>query len=114
MLSIFRCNDGYHLRWRYIVALGIFNFSGSRESCHNRCYGCCKGYSTTHGSGVVQEKEVSMDEQRETVTWEELSWSNYIEQEATIRLLVAKGIISKDEFLNEVRLVQQEYARKKS
>ncbi|HKI62527.1 MAG TPA: hypothetical protein VKA31_09560 [Mariprofundaceae bacterium] len=55
-----------------------------------------------------------MDEQRETVTWEELSWSNYIEQEATIRLLVAKGIISKDEFLNEVRLVQQEYARKKS
>ncbi|EAU56002.1 hypothetical protein [Mariprofundus ferrooxydans] len=55
-----------------------------------------------------------MSEQRETVTWEELSWSNHIEQEALVRLLINKGILSQDELLNEVRLVQQAYAGQKS
>jgi len=51
---------------------------------------------------------------RETVTWEELSWSNHIEQEALVRLLVGKGIITQKEFLDEIRKVQSTYARKKS
>ena len=55
-----------------------------------------------------------MSETRETVTWEELSWSNHIEQEALVRLLVSKGIITQKELLDEVRLVQQEYASRKS
>ena len=55
-----------------------------------------------------------MADQRETVTWEELSWSNHIEQEAMVRLLIAKGIISQDELLNEVKHVQKAYSGKKS
>ena len=51
---------------------------------------------------------------RETVTWEELSWSNHIEQEALVRLLVGKGIITQEELIDEVREVQSTYARKKS
>jgi len=50
----------------------------------------------------------------QTVTWEELSWSNQIEQEALVRLLVGKGIITQKELLDEVREVQSTYARKKS
>jgi len=55
-----------------------------------------------------------MSEERQTVTWEELSWSNHIEQEALVRLLVAKGILSQEELINEVMLVQKEYSEKKS
>jgi len=42
--------------------------------------------------------------ERETVTWEELSWSNHLEQEALVRLLVAKGIITQEELLTEIKL----------
>jgi len=55
-----------------------------------------------------------MSETRETVTWEELSWSNHIEQEALVRLLIGKGIITQKELLDEVREVQATYASKKS
>ena len=52
--------------------------------------------------------------EREKVTWEELAWSNHVEQEALIRLLVNKGIITQEEFLTEVKQVQQEYLDQKS
>jgi len=55
-----------------------------------------------------------MPEKRETITWEELSWSNHIEQEALVRILIAKGIITQKELINEVQQVQSEYAGKKS
>ena len=42
---------------------------------------------------------------KETVSLEELAYSNMMEQEAMMRLLVKKGIISKEEFLDELKLV---------
>jgi len=58
-------------------------------------------------------KERFMSKERETVTWEELAWSNQIEQEALVRILVSKGIITQEDLLNEVRQVQSTYAAKK-
>jgi hypothetical protein len=55
-----------------------------------------------------------MSEERETVSWEELAWSNHIEQEALVRILIAKSIITQKELLDEVRQVQQEYLAHKS
>jgi len=49
-----------------------------------------------------------------TVTWEELAWSNHVEQEALIRILVSKGIITQEELLTEVKQVQQSYLDQKS
>jgi hypothetical protein len=34
-----------------------------------------------------------------TVSWEELAYSNMIEQEAILRLLVKKGIITAEEYV---------------
>jgi len=53
------------------------------------------------------------EEQRATVTWEELSWSNHIEQEALVRILIDKGILSQEELLDEVRAVQKAYQEQK-
>ncbi len=36
---------------------------------------------------------------KETVSWEELAYSNMMEQEAILRLLVKKGIITAEEFV---------------
>ncbi|EAU54957.1 hypothetical protein [Mariprofundus ferrooxydans] len=55
-----------------------------------------------------------MVDKRQTVTWEELSWSNHIEQEALVRLLINKGILSQEELLEQVRAVQKTYSEQKS
>jgi len=39
--------------------------------------------------------------EREKITWEELAWSNQIQQEALVRILISKGIITQEELLNE-------------
>jgi len=49
----------------------------------------------------------------ETVTWEELSWSNHVELEALLRILVNKGLLTKDELIAEVKNVRNEYLSKK-
>jgi hypothetical protein len=53
---------------------------------------------------------LSLDPQQ-TVSFDELLLSQVVSQEAIIRLLVEKGIFSKDEFLEMVRLVNQEMKR---
>ena len=45
---------------------------------------------------------------REIVSLEELAYSNMMEQEAMMRLLMKKGIISKEEFLDELKQVAGE------
>lgn len=55
-----------------------------------------------------------MSEERATVTWEELSWSTSLSQEALMRVLIRKGIVTSEEVLQEVKTVQAEYAGKKS
>ena len=39
---------------------------------------------------------------KEIVTLEELAYSNMMEQEALVRLLIKKGIITKREFIDEL------------
>jgi len=54
-----------------------------------------------------------MSGESETVTWEELSWSNHVEQEALLRILVNKGLLTKDELIAEVKNVRNEYLSQK-
>jgi len=54
------------------------------------------------------------EQQKSPVTWEELSWSNHIEQEALVSLLIDKGILTQKELLDKVREVQEMYSEKKS
>ena len=51
---------------------------------------------------------------KETVSWEELTYSNMMEQEALLRLLVKKGVVTKEEFLEEMRAVTKEMNKKKA
>ena len=46
-------------------------------------------------------------EPKQVVSFEELLMSQVVQQEALTRLLVKKGIISKGEFLEMVRLVER-------
>ena len=55
-----------------------------------------------------------MDDKRKPVSIEGLAIPNMYSQEALVRLLVHKGIITKEEYLNEIRKVQeQEQERRK-
>ena len=47
-------------------------------------------------------------EPKEIVSLEELAYSNMMEQEALVRLLVKKGIISGEEFIKELEEVHIE------
>jgi len=47
--------------------------------------------------------------QERPVSWEEVAYSNTIQNEALIRLLVAKGVMSREEFLREAQKVHEEY-----
>ena len=49
---------------------------------------------------------------KETVSFEELAYSNMMEQEALVRLLTKKGIITKKEFLDELEQVAGEMEEK--
>jgi len=49
---------------------------------------------------------------KQIASFEELLMSQVVQQEALTRLLVEKGIISKKEFLEMVRVVNKEMGRK--
>jgi len=49
------------------------------------------------------------ESQERGVSWEEVAYSNTIQNEALIRMLVAKGIMTRDEFLQEAQKVHEEY-----
>jgi uncharacterized protein YqgQ len=60
---------------------------------------------------ICNFKEVLMAtplDPKQIVSYEELLMSQVVQQEALTRLLVEKGIFSKDEFLEMVRVVNQE------
>jgi hypothetical protein len=46
------------------------------------------------------------------ISFEELLMSQVVQQEALTRLLIKKGIFTKDEFLEAIKLVNQEMKRK--
>jgi len=49
---------------------------------------------------------------KQIVSSEELLMSQVVQQEALTRLLIEKGILTKEEFLEMVRVVNQEMRRK--
>ena len=46
-----------------------------------------------------------LDLKQETTIYEEISYSNMVQHEALLNLLFAKGIITKEEYLEEVKRV---------
>ena len=46
--------------------------------------------------------------QTKAVTWDEIAYSNMIQHEALIALLLEKGVITKEEYLDKVRQVTKE------
>ena len=50
---------------------------------------------------------------KQIVSFEELLMSQVVQQEALTRLLVEKGILTKEDFLDMVRVVDQEMKGKK-
>ncbi len=55
---------------------------------------------------------ISLDP-KQLVSFEELLMSQVVQQEALTRLLVEKGIFTKDEFLEMVKVVDREIKREK-
>jgi len=55
---------------------------------------------------------ISLDP-KQTVSFEELLMSQVVQQEALTRLLIEKGIFTKEEFLQMVQAVDQEMKRNK-
>ena len=49
---------------------------------------------------------------KEVVTFEELSISNSIQLDALCQLLIEKGLITKQEFFSTLKQVESEYQRK--
>lgn len=47
------------------------------------------------------------------LSWEELAYSNMVQHEAVLRLLVKKGFITKEEFMEEAKVVDQAIKEKK-
>ena len=43
-----------------------------------------------------------MSEERETVSWEEMTYSNYLSLEEFANLLIRKEILTKDEIIEEI------------
>mgnify|MGYP000562460004 CR=1 FL=1 len=52
--------------------------------------------------------------QERNLSWEEVAYSNMIQGEAFLRILVEKGILSKEEFVEKLREVHQEYMQGQS
>ena len=48
------------------------------------------------------------DSQTKALTWDEVSYSNMIQHEALISLLLEKGVITEAEYLDKVRQVTRE------
>lgn len=51
--------------------------------------------------------------QQRTMSWEEVAYSNMIQGEAFLRLLVEKGVLTKEEFVEKLREVHKEYMQQK-
>ena len=53
-----------------------------------------------------------MGKERETVTWEEMAYSNYLSIEAIVNLLIRKGLMTKEEILDEIKILKHKYHSK--
>ena len=48
------------------------------------------------------------DPQTKALTWDEIAYSNMIQHEALISMLLEKGVITKEEYLDKVKQVTKE------
>jgi hypothetical protein len=55
-----------------------------------------------------------MSEERETVSWEEMTYSNYLSLEAFANLLIRKEILTKEEIIEEITLIKHKHHSKPS
>jgi len=53
-----------------------------------------------------------MSKERETVSWEEMTYSNYLSLEAFANLLIRKEILTKDEIIEEITLIKHKHHSK--
>ena len=53
-----------------------------------------------------------MEEKRETVTWEEMAYSNYLSIEAIVNLLIRKKLMTKEEILEEILMLKHKHHSK--
>ncbi len=56
---------------------------------------------------------IDLQKEMEMIQIEELAYSNMIQHEALIRMLISKGIVTKQEYFNEVGIVTKEMKSKK-
>jgi predicted RND superfamily exporter protein len=49
-----------------------------------------------------------LDPNKELTTWQEISYSNMIEQQALLSLLFEKNIITREEYMDRIKLVHKE------
>lgn len=50
-----------------------------------------------------------LDPTQELTSWEDIAYSNTVQNEAVLRLLIRKGIITKEEFEKESETVHQAF-----
>ena len=53
-----------------------------------------------------------LDPNKELTTWQEISYSNMVEQQALLSLLLEKGIITREEYMDRIKLVHKEIQEK--
>jgi uncharacterized protein YqgQ len=66
----------------------------------------------THFGKIQEAPMATALDPKQIVSSEELLMSQVVQQEALTRLLIEKGILTKEEFLEMVRVVNQEMRRK--
>ena len=53
-----------------------------------------------------------LDPNKELTTWQEIAYSNMVEQQALLSLLFEKNIITKKEYMDRIKLVHKEVQKK--
>ena len=53
-----------------------------------------------------------MEEKRETVTWEEMIYSNYLSIEAIVNFLIRKELMTKEEIIEEIEILKHKHHSK--
>ena len=53
-----------------------------------------------------------LDPTKELTTWQEIAYSNMVEQQALLSLLFEKNIITEKEYMDRIKLVHKEIQKK--
>ena len=53
-----------------------------------------------------------MEKERQTVTWQEMAYSNYLSIEAIVNLLIRKELMTKKEIIEEIKILKHKHHSK--